>query len=306
MSGEFFDDPAAFARAPAPPESGPATARGVLLIEPVGMRLSHQTARDNAYMDLSRRIDPERALAQHRVLARAIATHTRLPVQVFAGSSESPDAVFPNNVFATVPGRVIVGAMRHPERQYESRRGDIIDWLAREDRGVIRLDADPAVVAELTGPLVLDRARAVGYHGLTERCNHAGAAAMHRAFDLAQSFAFALAAGEYHTNVVMTILAGRTLLLHRDSLADPAAADAIAARFPECTLWLDDAEKAGFVGNSIALAPDQVWMSATAERALSAPNRERLRAQGYVVHTVAIDEIEKAGGSLRCCIAEIF
>ncbi len=43
----------------------------------------------------------------------------------FRAIRRTPDAVFPNNVFATAPGRLIVGRMRHPVRQREAERADI-------------------------------------------------------------------------------------------------------------------------------------------------------------------------------------
>ena len=49
------------------------------------------------------------------------------------------------------------------------------------------------LVAELTGSLIIDRARGVGYCGLSERCDMAGARAMHQAFDLRLTFCFELA-----------------------------------------------------------------------------------------------------------------
>jgi hypothetical protein len=104
--------------------------------------------------------------------------------------------------------------------------------------------------------------------------------------------------------VVLAVLAGRALVLHEASVG--AAAAAITAVYAPQVIRLDADEKAAFVGNCIALAPDQVWMSATAERALAGHNRQLLRRAGFSIHTVQIDEIEKAGGSLRCCIAELF
>jgi hypothetical protein len=300
----FFHDPQAFA-ADVPSPRHPATASAVLLVEPTGFRLSGETASDNVYMDLARRVDPGRALAQHRALAEAIRRHARLPVRVFEGDPASPDAVFCNNVFGTAPGRVVVGAMRHPERQRESRRADIIDALRAEGRALTRIGAVAGAVAELTGPLVIDRARRIGLHGLTERCNEAGARAMHEAFALARSLAFPLAAGEYHTNVVLAVLAGRALVVHEAAVGS-AVVDALASIYAPHVLRLDDAEKAAFASNCIALAHDQCWMSASAERALSPRNRALLRAAGFNPCTVEIDEIEKAGGSLRCCVAEIF
>ena len=291
-------DPARF------PATRRATARAALMVEPTGITLSDESASDNRYMDLARGIDPGRAVAQHRVLADAIRRHARIPVEVFAGSPDTPDAVFPNNVYGTTETRALLGAMRHEVRRREARREDILAWLAR-DRPLVRVDGE-GVVAELTGPLVIDRARGIGWHGRTERLNDAGVRALHEAFGLALSYAFDLVPTEYHTNVVMAVLAGRVLVVHPGSLVDPEAVDAIAPVYGDRVIRLDDEEKAAFVGNCIALSDDTVWMSARAERALGHAHRHLLDRAGFSVHTVEIDEIEKAGGSLRCCVAEVF
>ncbi|HVF35697.1 MAG TPA: arginine deiminase-related protein, partial [Candidatus Saccharimonadia bacterium] len=275
-----------------------------LLVDPVGLSLSPESASDNAYMDVGGRIDVERARAQHRVLADALRRHAGIAVEVFAGDAATPDAVFPNNVYATTETTAIVGAMRHAARRRESRRTDIVESLAR-GRTLVRIDGD-GVVSELTGPLVVDRARRIGYHGRTERLNDAGVVATHAAFGLALSFAFDLAPGEYHTNVVMSVLAGRALVVHEASFADPDVPRAIASVYGEHVVRLDDDEKAAFVGNCIALPRDTVWMGARAERALSYAHRRVFDRAGFTIHTVEIDEIEKAGGSLRCCVAELF
>ena len=289
------------------PATHAAVPRGVFLVEPAHFSLSEESASDNRYMQLAQGVDPERALAQHRVLAEAIRRHARIPVQVFGGAADTPDAVFPNNVFATAEGTLLVGAMRHEVRRREATRSDIPEWFhAKHGYGVQRLDAEPGVVAELTGPLVIDRAHRIGYHGLTERLNEAGARAMHAAFDLRLGFLFDLAPGEYHTNVVMAVLASRALVVHEGSFADVEVPRAIARRYGRNVVRLSDEEKAAFAGNCIALDESSVWMSARAERALSLASRRRLDHAGFVIHTVELDEIEKAGGSLRCCVAEIY
>ena len=282
-----------------------ATAKALMLVSPEGVAISGETSSDNAYMDLVHAADPERALAQHKELYRLL--DRVLPITLFKGSAATPDAVFCNNAYATVLGRLIVGAMRHPERQRETERVDIADWFARRRADpATRLASEPGVVAELTGPLVLDRARGVGFCGLTERCNEAGAEAMHRAFRLEATFSFPLAPGEYHTNVVLMVLAGRAVVLHRGSFADPADADAIAACYEPHVVWLDDEEKNSFCGNCIALDAHSVWMSARADQALKPEHREVLGRAGFSVRSAPLDELEKAGGSLRCCVGEIF
>src|SRR5699024_8082158 len=105
------------------PVEFPVCARAAFLVTPEGFALAEQSATDNTYMDVTRSVDAERALAQHRALHRALAQH--LPTICFAGDPATPDAVFPNNVFATAQGRLILGHMRHPVRQAEAQRRDI-------------------------------------------------------------------------------------------------------------------------------------------------------------------------------------
>jgi hypothetical protein len=304
----IVDEPAAFRaaaqRLPAEPW-GPATARGALLVAPDGFRLDDEARNDNRYMAPAGRVSEARAQAEHAVLAGALGSI--LPVSVVPGSPETPDALFPNNVFATVPGRAIVGRMRHAGRRLEAGRADLREWLtSSQGYELIDLSHRDDLVAELTGPLVIDRLRGIGYYGLSERCNRAGAEAMHAVFGLRLTYVFDLAAGEYHTNVVLSVLAGRALVIHTGSLADPDAAEAIAEVYPDRALRLSDAEKADFVGNCLAPVPGEVWMSGRAEAALESGSRAALERWGFRIRSFALDEIEKAGGSLRCCIAELF
>jgi hypothetical protein len=296
----FFD----FARECAPAADGAATARAAFLVAPEGFSLAEQSASDNRYMDLSVSVDPARALAQHQGLQAALSR--TLPTFAFPGRAETPDAIFPNNVYATAQRRLILGHMRHPVRQAETRRDDIRAFF-RELLGYGELDLGAqAGVCELTGCLVIDHARRIGYCGLGERCDERGAAAMHAAFGLRASLLFELAPGEYHANVVLSVLAGRAVVVAPDGFADPALAAAIAAFYAPAAVQLSRAQKQAFAANCLALAPDEAWFSARAEKALEPAQRECLRAAGFSLRAVELDEIEKAGGSLRCCIAEVF
>ena len=84
---------------------------------------------------------------------------------------------------------------------------------------------------ELTGALVIDRARGLGFCGLSERCDEEGARLMHEALGLRATLLFDLAQGEYHTNVVLAVLAGRAVLVCPQGFADPAVVAAIAALY---------------------------------------------------------------------------
>lgn len=281
----------------------PGTPRAAFLVSPDGFALAPQSASDNGYMDLAQTVDGERALAQHRALHTALAQ--RLPTMAFPGDPATPDAVFPNNVFATAPGRLLIARMRHPVRQREAARSDIPGFF-RDLLGYAVIDLRAGLgVGELTGSLVIDRSRGIGLCGLSARCDAAGAAAMHAAFGLRATLLFELAAGEYHANVVASVLAGRALAMCADGFADPQVAQALGALYPH-TVLLDAAERQAFAGNCIALSTDTVWMSAGAAAGLRISSRSALTRAGFALATVALDEIEKAGGSLRCCIGEVF
>ena len=286
------------------PATQAATARAAFLVAPHGFALAAESASDNRYMAMTQSADSLRALGEHAALAAQL--HECLPTVVFPGDAQTPDAVFPNNVFGSAPGRLIVGAMRHGVRRREAQRGDIRaffrDLLQCE---IVDLSTQP-LVAELTGALVIDRARGIGYCGLSERCDMAGARAMHAAFGLQLTFCFELARGEYHTNVVLAVLASRAALIAADGFADPAAAAAIAQVYAPRVLQLDAAQKADYAGNAIALSGDAVWMSARAAASLRPEQRAALAQWGFALRSVELAEIERAGGSLRCCVGEIF
>jgi len=293
----------AFARSAAA-DFGPATARAAFLVAPDGFRLAEQSARDNVYMADALAFDAARASMQHRDLQRAVSAV--LPTVCFAGDPATPDAVFPNNVFGTAAGCYVVGRMRHEVRQREAARADIRAFFRDVlGRAGIDLSAQPHP-CELTGALVIDRARGLGFCGLSERCDEDGARLMHDAFGLRATLLFDLAPGEYHTNVVLAVLAGRAAVVCPKGFADPAVAAAVAALYAPHAVVCGEAEHAAFVANCIALSPETVWMSAAAGRALSPGHRAVLANAGFGVETVELDAIEAAGGSLRCCIGELY
>lgn len=295
------------------PDFGPATARAAFLVSPDGFACATESASDNRYMAPAAAFDPELALHQHRDLHMALSG--LLPTACFAGDADTPDALFCNNVFATARAdarrpdafapRLVVGRMRHAVRRREAERQDIRRWF-RDVAGYAELDlsAQPHP-CELTGALVIDRARGLGYCGLSERCDADGAALLHAAFGLRATLVFELAPGEYHANVVLAVLAGRAVLASAQGFADPSVAAAIAGLYPHAVLLGPD-EQAAFVGNAISLTPATVCMSAGAARALGTGSAGMLEEAGFELRQVELSALEAAGGSLRCCVAEVF
>ena len=283
---------------------GPATARAAFLVAPDGFRLAEQSAQDNRYMAQAVGFDGDCAMSQHRALHRALSQV--LPTVCFPGDPDAPDAVFPNNVFATAAGRYVVGRMRHEVRQREAERIDIRGFFGGVlDYAEIDLSTQ-SHPCELTGSLVIDRARGLGFCGLSERCDEEGARLMHEALGLRATLLFNLAPGEYHANVVLAVLAGRAVIVSERGFADAGVARAIARFYAPHAAVLSDEEHEAFAGNAIALSDDTVWMSARAADALSPRTLDVLAGAGFAVRSVDLDAIEAGGGSLRCCVGEIY
>lgn len=286
------------------PDFGPATARAAFLVAPDGFCLADESATDNRYMAQAQAFDAAGASDQHRLLHRKLSGV--LPTVCFCGDPETPDAVFPNNVFATTAGRYVVARMRHPVRQQEATRRDIRGFFA-DLLGYAEVDLSmQPEICELTGAVVIDRARGLGFAGLSERCTEEGARLMHEALGLRATLMFDLAEGEYHTNVVLAVLAGRAALVCPHGFADANVVDAIDALYAPHAVRLSDSEHAAFAGNAIALSGQQVWMSQGAAQSLTGNSRKALEDAGFEVAAVELDAIEAAGGSLRCCVGEIY
>lgn len=286
------------------PATFPGTMRGALMVDPSGFRVSEQSATDNRYMVPGTPVDPERARAQWEAVAATV-RRVGLPVLAFPGRVGQDDGMYPNNVFATVPGRFVIGAMRHPVRQAEARRDDVRGWFAAEGRTPFDLSGRD-VVAELTGVLAIDRTRSVAVCGLSPRVDEGGVVAMAEALGLRAVLATPLVEGEYHLNLVLAVLAGRAAVCWDEGFVDREVPGALAQLWPGQVLHLSEHEKSAFAGNCIAVTPRDVLLSATAWSALCPASKAWFPRHGFEVHPVGIDELEKGGGSLRCLIAEIF
>ena len=291
-----------------PADFGPATARAAFLVAPDGFTLAEQSAADNRYMAEAGAFDAARASAQHRELQRALSRGAADGV-LRRRSGRRPMRLFPNNVFATA-GRAATSSAACAIRCASAKptRGDIRGFFGGVlDYAEIDLSTQPHP-CELTGALVIDRARGLGFCGLSERCDEAGARLMHEAFGLRATLLFDLAPGEYHTNVVLAVLAGRAAIICPNGFADPAVVEAIAALYaPHAVAAVAGASTRPSPAMRSRCRADAVWMSAQAgARADAGQPRRAGRRRVSRCAAVELDAIEAGGGSLRCCVGEIF
>lgn len=281
------------------------TMRSAMLVDPTGFRISQQSATDNHYMNPSLILNLERAKDQHAAVVKRI-EQLGVGVKVFPGKEGFEDGIYPNNAFATRPGKLIIGHMFHPVRQQETKRQDIIAYFTQELGYSLEDLSERPNIAELTGVMIIDHRLGIGYCGLGNRCDEQGCADMHDAFGLRMTFMFDLVDEEYHTNIVLSCLAGKAIVIYPSGFKDPKVATAITSAYEGKAAILTREEKMHFMGNCLAITPNDMMVSSTALPVITPTVRSVLEKQGFQIHWVDVDELEKGGGSLRCLIAEIF
>ena len=162
--------------------------QAVFMVLPEHFSLSAESATDNVYMAAGG-ANATLALQQSLQLAGALKA-AGIHVVLFPGDKSTPDAVFPNNAFSSAEpqspeaksananraerGRYFTGVMRHPSRQRETERRDLQHFFSHilgYEYHNFAASLAPGETAELTGSLVIDRARNIGFCGLSQRCS---------------------------------------------------------------------------------------------------------------------------------------
>ncbi|MEM9182806.1 MAG: arginine deiminase-related protein [Pseudomonadota bacterium] len=289
----------------APVDYSAATAAAAFLVADPNFSVATETADDNQYLDLDEPARSEEAWLQQCKLAQTL-RDLGLPTVSFSPLAGAGDSVFPNNAFATNQRRLITGAMHYPGRQRETTHPGIRQFFC-QTLGYELVELDRAqCTAELTGSLIIDHARRVGFCGLSERADAAGAAVMHEAFGLRATFLFALEPQEYHTNVVLSVLAGRGAIAYAPEASQQSLREVLDALYGAQVHYLTEAEKNHFAANCLAVTSGDVVMSKRAAEALSEASAAWFRQADFTVTGVDVSELERAGGSVRCMIGEIF
>jgi len=222
-------------------------------------------------------IDVARARAQHQGYA-ALLRRLGCEVQVVNTSPEHADAVFVEDCAVVLDEVAVATAMGAASRAAEVER--LLPVLSSY-RKVLRLEPPAA----LEGGDVLRLGRTL-YVGRSVRTNQLGIVAFAARV---QPFGYRVVPvdvhGCLHLKTAVTALDDRTLLLN------PAWFD--AAPFADLHLVAVDAAEP-FAANMLRVGTSLVT-SASHPRTVT-----RLREWGYAVHTVAIDELEKAEAGVTC------
>lgn len=240
-----------------------------------------------------------------------------IEVKVFdSGEDELPDAVFPNNWIAQLPGGAVTIFPMLTEIRRREIRQDIIDWVCEITNTNEVLDLSKEVhneqFLEGTGSIVFDHQNKIAYACESERTNVALFEKYCSQIAYAPlSFASDDLKGHpiYHTNVMMSI-AGKYCLINLDSMSNT-----LERTF--CKMSLERSGKEvipisfkqmnDFAGNvfEVLNRKDESCL-VMSERAYESLNNEQIdtiKRYSKIVR-VSIETIEKVGGGgIRCMMA---
>jgi len=301
------------------------TASKVLMIEPSlvsGIVSNPQTAGDNFFQQpVSSTAGEELAMKAKKEFDGLveILVDAGIEVHVFKqnDSLETPDAIFPNNWFSTLPGSIMVlYPMMAANRRLE-RRPDIISFLGRNYSRKIDLthDENRGIFLEGTGSLVIDHSNKIAYASLSQRTSSnlvyewskltGYESVMFSAYDKNAKVI-------YHTNVMMCV-GERFAIVCMEAIADQDGRERVKKSLMDTghevvEITMDQMHH--FCGNCLELENNKgekfLLMSSNAFHHFSEDQKTRIQKYCTILHS-GLDIIETfGGGGARCMTAELF
>jgi hypothetical protein len=234
------------------------------------------------------------------------------------GDSESPDSIFPNNWFATLPGKIFLTFPMATDSRRKERREDIIDIFKNNGYKVIRdLEhfENEGRYLEGTGSLVLDHKSKVAYAAISPRTsievlNEFSKITGYRIIPF-HSYG---PTGEliYHTNVMMAI--GSEIAILGIDTIKPDEQDLVKEELSKghsIILITNEQLYNSFLGNCLFVmnknGKECLLMSERAKSSLTIEQLRLIEQANVVIISSDISTIENTGGgSVRCMLAEIY
>eukprot|EP01114_Cavostelium_apophysatum_P016167 TRINITY_DN4547_c0_g1_i1.p1 TRINITY_DN4547_c0_g1~~TRINITY_DN4547_c0_g1_i1.p1 ORF type:complete len:828 (+),score=180.71 TRINITY_DN4547_c0_g1_i1:391-2874(+) len=309
----------------------------IVLVPPTGFAYNVETATDNSFMCAPHQVPRSQiqkaALREysmfHQVLAHdyGIIVHTAINDR-----DDTPDAVFPNNWFSTHSAEEMSGSdtkeptliiypMKHENRSKE-RIPETMQRLHQHYKNTIDLTdferSSESVALEGTGVFVLDRSNRIAYMCESPRADKTAAEFWLKKTGYKELVDCGVAtdlkgASVYHTNVVMGI-GSKIAVVCLESISDAEKRKYLEEKLSKTheIIAITRDQMHNFCGNVVELwsptlnGPILV-MSETARSHFTHDQLDVLKRNGVAVCSVPIPTLEKyGGGSVRCCIAELF
>lgn len=243
----------------------------------------------NPWMDPAVPVDVGRALAEWRILRD---TYRRLGHRVdeLAPPPGLPDAVYAANGALVTP-RVTVGArFAYPQRAAEA--AVYVDWLDRAGLGPVAL---PTEINEGEGDFLL--AGSVILAGTGFRTTRAAHAEVARLTGIEVITLDLIDPRFYHLDTALAVL-DDDAIAYLPSAFSPASRAELERRYPDAVIAAE--ADAAVLGLNLVSDGRNVIMAAGATGLA-----RDLELRGYVPVPVALPELLKGGGGIKCCTLEI-
>ena len=296
----------------------------ILMVKPNNFRSNEETIVNNFFQENSLEIPDsvlnKIAIKEFNQFVKKL-DENKIEVEVVEGSRtmNNPDEIFPNNWIVFDQNKVGIFPMFAKNRRTEVNYDLINKINSNNDYKIYDYTkyADSEIFLEGTGSFVLDRTNRIAYCSISQRSSKELFLKFCKDFNYNPvSFkAYHTYKNErkliYHTNVMMTIGAGASIIC-LDSIDSLEERNLVKQKLEETNIVIEISERQvkDFAGNIIILkSKDNVIkfiISETAYNSLSSTQISQINSIGDFV-IGSIPNIEKySGGSVRCMIAEIF
>ena len=296
----------------------------ILMVKPNNFRSNEETIVNNFFQENSLEIPNnvlnKIAIKEFNRFVRKL-EENKIEVEVIEGSRtlNNPDEIFPNNWIVFDQNKIGIFPMFAKNRRTEVNYDLINKINSNNDYKIYDYTkyADSEIFLEGTGSFVLDRTNRIAYCSISQRSSKELFLKFCKDFNYNPvSFkAYHTYKNErkliYHTNVMMTIGAGASIIC-LDSIDSLEERNLVKQKLTETNIVIEISENQvkDFAGNIIILkSKDNVIkfiISETAYNSLSTTQISQINSIGDFV-IGSIPNIEKySGGSVRCMIAEIF
>ena len=296
----------------------------ILMVKPNNFRSNEETIVNNFFQENSLEIPNsvlnKIAIKEFNQFVKKL-EENKIEVEVVEGSRtmNNPDEIFPNNWIVFDQNKIGIFPMFAKNRRTEVNYDLINKINSNNDYKIYDYTkyADSEIFLEGTGSFVLDRTNRIAYCSISQRSSKELFLKFCKDFNYNPvSFkAYHTYKNErkliYHTNVMMTIGAGASIIC-LDSIDSLEERNLVKQKLEETNIVIEISERQvkDFAGNIIILkSKDNVIkfiISETAYNSLSSTQISQINSIGDFV-IGSIPNIEKySGGSVRCMIAEIF
>ena len=289
-------------------------ARKVIMVRPSAFRFNIETAADNAYQvndaTLPAEAVQERAEAEFLSVVRALESAGVQVDVLHDKGDDTPDSIFPNNIFVTFEGKLFIAPMYSDNRQLEfPKLKDQLDALLNFSSLEVTDFRDKKLgVLEGTGSVVLDRKENIAYACLSKRCEEAAFLAFCDTYGFAPVPFKARQhdADVYHTNVILSVaedfavVASELVTENKEALMERLHAT------KKTVIEVTGEQIDHFCGNCLELMGEEklYLMSEDAYKHFTEEQIAKIEATHKIVH-VPMDVISTyGGGSMRCILAE--